>query len=197
MLTLNERITLRDKLINRFIELKILTFSLKYNSYIYTNKRKIKDKIKNDEETFHLYNVYISQFRSEEEALYCLRCKDDISNHICPICKNEAEFYTDGYNCNKYRITCNDVNCRESLANSESANKKRIQTCQERYNVDNTFQAEEFKQKAADTKERLYGDSHYTNREKAKNTNRERYNVDWYGQCEDFLTPRSHLHLRT
>ena len=186
-MTVEERITLRDELFIEFIKLKIIVFSPKYKGYIYTNKRMIKEKVAKESDVIIQYNKYVSEFRSENEALYCLRCQDDYTNHICPICGNFAEFYSDGYNCNKYRVTCNQVKCHESLANSEAANKKRIETNQNKYGKDNTFQVEEFKQKAEDTKERLYNDRYFTNRKKARDTNRERYGVDWYSQTEEFL----------
>ena len=187
MMTVEERIALRDELFIEFIKLKIIVFSSKYKGYIYTNKRIIKEKIAKESDIVIQYNKYVSEFKSENEALYCLRCQDDYTNHLCPICGNFAEFYSDGYNCNKYRVTCNQIKCRESLANSETANKKRIETNQNKYGKDNTFQVEEFKQKAEDTKERLYNDRYFTNRKKARNTNRERYGVDWYSQTEEFL----------
>ena len=186
-MTVEERISLRDELFIEFIKLKIIVFSPKHKGYMYTNKRIIKEKIAKESDVIIQYNKYVSEFRSENEALYCLRCQDDYTNHLCPICGNFAEFYSDGYNCNKYRVTCNQVKCHESLANSETANKKRIETNQNKYGKDNTFQVEEFKQKAEDTKERLYNDRYFTNRKKARDTNRERYGVDWYSQTEEFL----------
>ena len=136
-LSTESRIQLRDELINEFNKNKIKCIIRKNILKILNNNLELKEK----------YNLYIQQFKSEEEALYCLNHKDDISNHSCFICGNPCMFYIGVRHHYEYRNTCGSKECIKKVHQNEESNKKR---------------------KA--TKKDIYGDENYNNREKAAKT---------------------------
>ena len=136
-----ERIQLRDKLINEYKQ--------KYKALM---SNKIKEMFKNDKR----YELYIQQFRSEIEALYCIVHQDDFENHKCPICNKLSVFYANGSNKN-YKVTCGNSKCIEALANSDEAKEKGIQTNLRKRKVKNAAQSEEVKNKIKETNMKIRG----------------------------------------
>ena len=162
MLTIEERINLRDQLIKEFLYYSVVRFT----------KQSVRKVINIDLEIKMLYDTYVSEFRLEEEALYCLRHKDDFTNHKCMICHKIANFHKYiGKKCTTYHYgkTCNDVKCIQAFAHSESANQKRKDTCEATYGpgIDNPMKSSIIQAKAV-------------------NTNRKLYNVDYTGQSLEF-----------
>ena len=155
-----ERIKLRDELFEKLKEINaIYLFKgyYRYNSYkIFITK--INKNLLNDK-----YNTYIKEFRSEEEAIYCILHQDDFENHRCSICNNICDFYLNTIP-HKYNKTCKNKNCIKELINSK-----------------------ESVQKGKDTKERLYGDPNYNNREGAKQTCMNKYGKSHYSQTDNFI----------
>ena len=195
MLSVEKRISLRDRLIN-----------IIYQYCEIIHKRNLTRILKNISMLQPIYNLYISEFRSEDEALYCLRYKDDYTNHICPICGNISEFYINiKYSRYHYIKTCGSNECYDKLIHNEDTRKKAEETCLILYGNKNIFALPEFRAKADRTKEKRYGDKNYNNRSKCRQTKlerygdpnynnleklvqtfREKYNVDWYFQTEEF-----------
>ena len=196
-MTLEERIQLRDELIYEFEQLKLITLSKK-GVYVFNRNHPYNEVLKSKIELQTKFYQYVQEFRSELEALKCLKCRDDITNHICPVCKiNYCKFDTLN---NRYRKTCS-TKCSESLSNSSEANAKKEQTCLKRFNVTHHSKSELIKQKKRDTvyahynvgctfqaqevidqikytKFIRYNNENYTNREKAIQTYQERYKVN-------------------
>lgn len=102
MLSKEKRIQLRDELFDAYEKLSYKTFI----------KLKFKDMINNDEELKEKYNLYIQQFRNEDESIYCLKYKDDLENHLCPQCNNFCTFYNIDRG---YRNTCGNKECIKNL----------------------------------------------------------------------------------
>ena len=162
MLTIEERINLRDQLIKEFLYYSVVRFT----------KQSVRKVINIDLEIKMLYDTYVSEFRLEEEALYCLRHKDDFTNHKCMICHKIANFHKYiGKKSTTYHYgkTCNDVKCIQAFAHSKLANQKRKDTCEATYGpgIDNPMKSSIIQAKAV-------------------NTNRKLYNVDYTGQSLEF-----------
>ena len=193
MLT-SERIQLRDELIRQLENLHII-IKLKNGNY----RRQIFDInscLSIYPELQLQYLKYISEFRSEEEALYCMFHHDDFINYICPVCQNDYRVF---YNMNNgYRKTCSNKECRKKLINTNEAKQKIIQHNQELYGVDWYVQTKEFQVKSIktnqtkrgcdypmqnpdivalskQTKQERYGDENYNNRKQAEQTCLEKY----------------------
>ena len=175
MLSVEERIKLRDELFESFKKLEIIIFCSSKNYYRLICKRIINKSLNFNHELKVKYDLYVSEFTSEEEAIYCLLHNDDFTNHVCPICKtNQCKFYNKKHG---YRETCNNKNCRQKL---------RENTTESIYGYKFMFFHPDFQSVAQQTKEALYGDKNYTNREKAKETCKERYGTEYPSQLEEF-----------
>ena len=172
-LSIEERIALRDNILNQFNKYSVYRMS----------RNNLNRAFKYDSNLLSLYNIYISEFRSEEEALYCLRYKDDISNHICPTCGHISEFYTNlKRNHYEYRKTCNNKDCIGKINHNAESIQKHKNTCKRLYGDENYTNREQ----AYLTCLLLYGDPHYTNRKKAKQTCLDKYGYEWLFQSPDF-----------
>ena len=204
-MTLEERIQLRDELIYEFEQLKLITLSKK-GVYVFNRNHPYNEVLKSKIELQTKFYQYVQEFRSESEALKCLKCRDDITNHICPVCEiNYCKFDTLN---NRYRKTCS-TKCSESLSNSPEANAKKEQTCLKHFNVTHHSKSELIKQKKRDTvyahynvgctfqaqevidqikytKFIRYNNENYTNREKAIQTYLDRYKVNNPFQAIEF-----------
>lgn len=142
----------------------------------YIRVPRYKDKLSTllqDPNIAELYNNYIRQYRSEEEAWYCLLKSDNPNNHICEVCGKPSEFNatttTIGYSrfcgreCrNKSRDinrakTCVSKYGYESATQSEVVQDRRRQTCMSKYGVTNPNQSEEVKAKKRQTCLSKYG----------------------------------------
>ena len=212
-----ERTILRDKILYLF-QLHKIMFIRNNKPYIIIND-KFTSTIDSNIELKELYNLYISEYSSIDEALYCLRNSDDKDNHICPICKNNSL-----YNISKYRygLTCGSINCIESIANSKEAKEKAKATSnknfgvdhpmknkehvkkiesimKEKYGVEHPLELKEFKKKAEETTLAHYGvKSPLQSKEvldKLKSTNLERYGVENPFSSEEIKEKIKHTNL--
>ena len=165
MLSTEDRIRLRNILFDKFKELKIIFLSNDKTFYKIPKHEddRIVNKLINDIDLQYKYMIYINEFRSETEALYCLTHLDDFSNHICPICKtNLCNFYINKKRSHyQYKQSCCNENC-----------------------VDKLIYTDDTKHKREETKERIYGDKNYTNRKKAEESNLNRFKSKYVMQTE-------------
>ena len=110
------RIIIRNEIFSFFLNKNIIIItklkdgseSLRY--YIRKDINRILNE-KENEYFLNLYKQYLAEFRTEDEELYCIIHKDDISNHICPICKKN--FCIFNIEANRYRKTCS-TNCSQN-----------------------------------------------------------------------------------
>lgn len=203
-MTLEERIALRDELFVKLKEVNVIKSLV--NDIIRFSKKKLYKFLNDNGKIKDLYDLYVSEFRSEEEAIHCLLHKDDYTNHICPICEKDIKiFYANKRHHFLYRNTCGKTKCLSAYTHSKEANQKRINTNQKERGCDWPTQDPVVVQKGKDTKrdrygdenynnsekreetcKRLYDDPHYTNREQAKETCRKNHGVDYYVEADDF-----------
>ena len=190
-MTVEERIQLRNELINKLINVGILQIT-KHNVYRFIKSSIVMKILDHNIELKNDYDLYVSQFRSKDEARYCLIHKDDFNNHICPICGKICEFYINKGRCAKYKTTCNDENCyskRQSIiAASDKVQEKVKKTNNENHNCDYPTQDPAVVQKGKDTKRDRYGNENYNNSEKAAQTY-----FNEHGYTNPFLDPKVRL----
>ena len=180
----NERIILRDEIFSKFKEIGIID---KLNHFLRT---KIS-KIDNNYELQEKWNLYVSEFRSKEEAIYCIIHLDDYENHKCPVCNNISDFCINHRKF--YTKTCGNSKCIGALANSDSAKQKAIDTCMQNYGVSNVSKLDAIKQKKKDTynknhpksNKKVKPNSNLTTEEKKKLTNLNNRNVEYPSQDPD------------
>ena len=129
LLSTEERIVLRDELSREFKDRAIFRSN-------HISKSKLKQALVGDDSFTDMYTSYVSQFRSEKEALYCIRHHDDISNHLCPICNSPTSFYTSS-RIQKYRDTCGSQECYKKLHYTSTSQKKAKGTFMQKYGVSN------------------------------------------------------------
>ena len=123
-LTQEDRIALRDELFENF-KSNLIIYSCNDSYRFFSKKKFITDIEKNS--LIEKYNLYVEQFRTEDEAIYCLLHNDDISNHICPICNTNIKLFYSNKNSKRkeYRETCgSDICIRKSYENNSLAPKK-------------------------------------------------------------------------
>ena len=137
-----QRIQLRDELFEEFKSLKIFRIS---NGKYSIKKDCLSYELKNNIQLKEKYNFYVSQFRTEKEAKYCLIHQDDISNHLCPICGELCKFYNMRHG---YRNTCTNKECSKKLYEK---------TCLEVYGKTNPAKNEKVKERIKSTNLRIYG----------------------------------------
>ena len=136
MLSKEERIQLRDELFEELINLKILYKIGKY--YSFHSHTEFINKINNNIELKEKYKLYISQFRTENEAIYCIRYHDDFENHRCLECNNICIFYYNKkYRRSKYLCTCGNKICQNNRVGTKESIKKAKQTKKERHGDEN------------------------------------------------------------
>ena len=172
-MTYEERIELRDKLFNILKELNVIRFN-KRNFYTIYKRQYLIDALNQDSLLKEEYNKYIVEFRSEEEALYCIRHQDDYTNHVCPICKKISHFYISNYSSSKYIPTCGSKECLFKLVR---------QTNKERYGAEYLLQTEKGQIKFKNTCKELYGDTSPMRTEIGRQhyieTMQKNHGVDW------------------
>ena len=152
-LSKEERIALRDELIDILIKNNIIIKNKNKKYIIHSSKyHKLKEILSIDNNLYQKYNFYVQQFRSEDEALYCIIHKDDFENHLCSICGNVCLFYHNLKH-NEYRNTCGNIECHGKLTGSIKAKEKRENTCLKLYNDKNYRNINKMQQ----TVEKLYG----------------------------------------
>lgn len=118
MLSIEDRIRLRDLLFEEFKKLKIIFLNNKKISYKipkYGNNR-IINLLNSNIDLQQKYITYINEFRSETEALYCIIHQDDFTNHICTIYKtNLCNFYINKKRSHyQYKQSCCNKECEIS-----------------------------------------------------------------------------------
>ena len=182
MLSLNERIHLRDKLYLKLYNWDIIIESFKGIKTL--PRKRLYKFLYNNNDINILYNSYISEFRTEEEAIYCLLHNDDYTNHKCPVCGNQCTFYNNKHG---YRLTCGTVKCNQKLAHSPEAKQKAIDTNRKNRGCDYPTQDPSVVQKCKDTKKDRYGDENYNNREKAEATCQLLYDNPHYNNIEKMI----------
>ena len=138
MLSTVERISLRNELIIIFESYHIQR----------ANKQRIISLLSRNNNHLQLYNLYINQFRSEDEALYNIFHKTDLSEHMCPYCNKPNKFYI---KMKKYRDTCGSNKCSTAKTTSSNSKKKRQNTMKELYEHEHALQVPKFQKKAQDT----------------------------------------------
>ena len=177
MLSTEERIKLRDELINIFKLLNIMHINVAGYARIY--KKTFLNELHKDIDLAKKYNIYISQFRSEEEALYCLIHKDDYTHYICPICGNICDFYIPQKH---YKKACDNKLCITKLISSDESKIKRRKTNLERFGNEDFFASKSIRDKIKQTNLKKYGaENVFQSKEiqdKIKHTNLTRYGVE-------------------
>ncbi len=113
--------------------------------------------------------------------------------HLQEKCSKLVKVKCDVETCGKekllpyYKYTKNTRNFTIYYACSQiCANTKREAVFMEKYNVKNPFLSKEISDKIKHTRQELYGDENYTNREQAKKTMLERHGVEWYFNSDEF-----------
>ena len=131
MATLEERIALRDELIAIFKERGILN----RGNQVLTQK--LVQECSKDPALDEKYKAYKVQFRCDEEALFCISHSSDMSEHLCPVCKQPAIFSLNTRP-KQYKHTCGSNECIQALAKLGQARKKSEKPLQEKKKITNT-----------------------------------------------------------
>ena len=175
------RIQLRDELIEIFIKKFIMRIPI--GGGIKINKTNLIKLLKKDLQFKLKYELYVKQFKSEDEAQFHIKHHTDIEDYLCPICGNIRVFYKKGKNL-KYQKTCGNDECIKKMLGSAESRLKAKQTSEEKYGVDNVMKLQEFKDKAKETCMKNHGVEHPAQNEKIKNkisqTKKERYGDPHY-----------------
>lgn len=169
-----------DSFIKYLVDNHIVT--LKNNKFrvisIWKKSSKVSDEAKEK------VNEFISGYRSEKEAWFCL------GHHIleipkCPICGNLAKFNEKGYNVCCENHSVNSLQWKKDKVSIAFAHKTREDldkiraklraTLKERYGDEHygLYGSESWKENLKNK----YGDEHYSNREKTQQTCLEKYGV--------------------
>ena len=182
-MTKEERLELQNDIFKYFLDTSII-LTKKDMSYTFSKKKKSIDDIIQDNITIkYKYDKYINEYRSKEEALWCLINRKDLSEYICPCCnKNIKEFYIKKDGGGKYRKSCGNKDCLKKLMFSEEIQEKVKKTNKERYGSESPFGSNIIKEKIKKTNLDRYGTEYGFQRkeiqEKAKKTIKERYGED-------------------
>ena len=185
MLTTEQRISLRDELLEDFRKIEYKdTYPMKVLGRI------VRD-LDDNSEIKKKFDLYVSQFRSEREARFCLSHLDDMSNHICPICGKVNDFYLDADH-NRYSSTCGSKECKSintsKIAKSEDTKKKYRKSMIEKYGVEHPSHSKEIREKTKQTNLKIYGTEHPAQskhvQEKIEATNMSIYGVKHLLQSE-------------
>lgn len=140
-MTVNERIKLRDELLDSFKKANLLTTSS--NRLRLVSKKRLVEAFQSNYKLYDKYRLYIEQFSSEKEALYCLTHITDSSEHLCA-CGKVLSFYD---RCNCYQKTCGCKECKKALIGSDEAKERRKKTNVEKFGVENPFSSDLIKEK--------------------------------------------------
>ena len=178
-MTYEERIKLRDELFEEFISIGII--SSKDNRFIKTNIKRLDDVLKDK------WNRYILEFRSLEEAIYCITHKDDYTNHICSICNKYSTFQN--VKPKRYKITCGDMKCISKILHSDISNTKRKKVMIERYGTEYPLSIKKVQDKVKKTNIEKYGVDNVAKskdiQDKIKKTNKANFGVEYPMQCKE------------
>ena len=176
-LSTEERIQLRDD-INEYLTNKKIIITHKNGTQTIHRRKNFIKELNNNDELKEKYNLYVQQFRSEEEAIYCIIHRDDFENHKCRICENICQFYLHN---KKYNKTCGKDECKRN-SQTEDSIERMLHTKEKRYGK----RGYNNRKKAKETCERLYNNPNYTNRKKAKQTCLNDYGKEYYVQTDKF-----------
>ena len=102
-MTKEERILLRDELFNEFKQIGIIT---KGNQFLRLKLKKIQDSSLQEK-----WQLYVNEFRSNEEAIYCILKHDDFENHKCFKCGEIYKFDSTLRQKIKYYNKCEKPEC--------------------------------------------------------------------------------------
>ena len=186
-MTKEERIVLRDKLFKELLNRSGIIYLKSRNVYQFHSAKYLLKVLNNDSILKNDYNSYIQEFRSETEGKYCIIHSDDKSNHKCPICNNECDFYL-GHPI-RYKKTCGNRVCIEKLANSKESREKCKRTNLEKYGVEYSLQSKEVRDKSKQINLIKRGVEYPTQskevRDKIKQTCLEKYGVENPFQAEE------------
>ena len=157
MLTKEERIVLRNYLFDKLRELKIIRIG-SVDRVSINRKTSIVNQLKDNLEVQKNYLTFIQQYRSEDEAIYCLVHRDDPEEHLCPICSNVCSFYVDKKKYKyRYQKTCNNPECAVKMIHTKEAIEKFKITSLEKFGVEFPGQSEEVKAKIRKTNLEHFG----------------------------------------
>lgn len=190
-MTAEERIQIRDKIIEC---IKVLNL-VKENSQGWLKalggRSRLEREISSNIKLKKLYDLYIEQFRTKEEAQYCLLHSTDISEYLCPICNNPRKFYNFAHG---YRDSCKSEQCMKILLSTEESKKKRKATNIKRHGYDNPFSEEGFCEKRKQINLERHGDECPLRLEKFKqkriDTVNKKYGCDYITQTQIFKDKR-------
>ena len=188
MLSLDERLNLRDNIFKILKDTKVLTL-YKNGSYRISRKAKLIKALETNKELREKYDLYVEQFSCKEEAEYCFLHNDDSSNHLCPACGKVCSFYHGTTTYNEYARTCGDPKCSATISWSDENKEKRKKTNKEKYGVENPAQAKEIQDKIKQTVKNKYGvDNVFQSeeiKEKSRQTNLENLGVEYAMQSKE------------
>ena len=175
-MTVNERIQLRDRLFDILLSEKCI---IKRKSTYILYRKNLNKVLSNNNELKNLYNSYVSEFRSKEEAIFNLLNHDDYINYMCPICRTNICAYSNRRY--EYMSTCGNKSCIKAKISSDEAKQKRANTNLNKYGVKNPFQSEKCKQKGKETCLKKYKVDNASKsdiiKNKIINSNIKKYNV--------------------
>ena len=173
-----ERINLRDEL---FKTLKSINVIDKRNRFIKLKVKTIDNELKRK------LDLYVSEFREFDEAIYCLLHHDDYENHKCPICNKFSAFQN--VKPKRFKTTCGSKKCVSDILHSKESNKKRKNVMIEKYGVEYPLQIKEIQEKIKQTSLERYGvDNPIKSKEiqdRVKKSNLEKYGVEWVMQSKE------------
>ena len=174
-----ERIKLRDELYKEFRSIGII--GSKDNRFIKVNIKRLNDVLKDK------WNRYTLEFRSIDEAIYCITHNDDYTNHICPICNKYSTFQD--VKPKRYKVTCGDMKCISKILHSDSSNTKRKKVMIERYGTECPLSIKEVQDKVKKTNIEKYGVDNVAKskdiQDKIKKTNKANFGVEYPMQCKE------------
>lgn len=157
-----------------------------------------KKLLESDKELLDIWNIFLKNYRTEEEAWFSLSHLSEPPK--CPICGKLCKFTgITKYGGNGYNTTCGDCSANAVQNKLEKFSKtikkrtstkrkeifeKRKNTCLKIYGDENysLFGSQSFK----DNLYQKYGDEHYSNKEKACKTCIEKYGVDTVFRLKGF-----------
>ena len=153
ILDIKDRILLKDEIFKKLIELKVL-FKWKNTYSFHHNKLNIiLNDVKNGELNKKI-NLYISQFNSKEEAIYCLIHDKDLSDYLCPICNKHLKFCIKS---NTYYKTCGNKKCISKKLGDPNSKEKGRKTCKERHGFECAFEIKKYRENAKNKRKQKSG----------------------------------------
>ena len=166
---LEERLKLRNELIDEFLELHIIR---EYQNMYQKNGNHVQGLISNctllDSDLKQKYLSYVNEFRTELEAIYCILHITDFTDHICPICKSNLAIFRSKKPNIRYATTCGGKDCLNKQIHTDEAKKKQEDTNLLKYGFKSSAQNSAVKAKAVDTNLKRYGYSHPSKSNKIK-----------------------------